>query len=167
MFLARFTRDKGVEQAMDIATQTGRKLIMACKIDALDRPYYESMKDRIDGKQIQLLGELGQEEKARLLAGADALLAPVQWEEPFGLFVIEAMASGTPVIGTPRGALPELIEHGKNGFLGATVEEMAASLSHVADIDRSYCRQSVENRFTKQIMAQRYIDVYTKILAKT
>ena len=121
----------------------------------------------IDGSQIALIGEIGVEEKARLLGGAYALLAPIAWEEPFGLNVVEAMACGTPVLGFSRGSFPELIDDGKNGFLSKTVEEMSAQIPSVSSIDRAFCRKSIEERFTKTQMTHGYIEVYKKILGKT
>lgn len=165
-FLGRISAEKGVREAIDVAQAAHMPLKLACKIDAKDE-YYQSIQPMIDGSQIALVGEIGIAEKARLLAGAYALLAPIQWEEPFGLNVVEAMACGTPVLGFSRGSFPELIDHGKNGFLSNSVEEMSDQIPKVSSIDRALCRKSVEERFTKETMADEYLEVYKKILTKT
>ncbi|MBI3577410.1 glycosyltransferase family 4 protein [Candidatus Gottesmanbacteria bacterium] len=164
VFLARFSPQKGAKEAIDVAKKAGIQLKMACKIDVSDQAYYNSVKDAIDGEQIQLLGEMDHVQKVTLLKNAKGMLAPIQWEEPFGLFVVEAMACGTPVFGMRRGSFPELIEDEKNGFLADTVEEMAQQVKDIDTLSRSYCRQSVEAKFTKQIMASKYLEVYQEIL---
>jgi glycosyltransferase involved in cell wall biosynthesis len=162
--LGRFSPEKGVKEAIAIAKKAGMTLKIAAKIDLVDQPFYESVKPEIDGKQIQFMGEIGFDEKTELLKNAYALLAPIQWEEPFGLNVVEAMACGTPVIGTKRGSFPELITHGKNGFLGTTVEELASFVSQIPTIDRAYCRKTVEERFTTKIMAEGYLRAYAQVI---
>ncbi len=164
LFLARFSPEKGAREAIEVAKRTGKKLLMAVKVDAVDRAYFEAAKPLIDGKQIVLLGELTMAEKVRSLQGAAALLAPIQWEEPFGLFVVEAMACGTPVLGMRRGSFPELIDHGRNGFLATTVEEMVEHVGMISSIDRRVCRRTVEMRFNKHIMSANYIKVYQDII---
>ena len=162
--LGRFSPEKGVREAIAIAKKAGMLLKIAAKIDLVDKAFYESVKPEIDGKQIQFIGEIGFEEKTDLLKNAYALLAPIQWEEPFGLNVVEAMACGTPVIGTKRGSFPELITHGKNGFLGTTVEELASFIPHISSIKREDCRKTVEERFTSARMARGYEDAYREVL---
>lgn len=166
-FLSRFSPEKGAKEAIEVALKTKMKLKMACKIDKDDEGYYESLKHLIDGKQIELIGEVDMAEKAQLLGNAYALLAPIQWEEPFGLNVVEALACGTPVLGFSRGSFPELIDDGKNGFLSKTIEEMSAQVTKVSSFDRALCRKSVEERFTKETMANGYLEVYKKILERT
>lgn len=165
-FLGRIAAEKGVREAIEVAQATHMPLKLACKIDADDH-YYQSIQPLIDGSQIALVGEIGIAQKAHLLGGAYALLAPIQWEEPFGLNVVEAMACGTPVLGFSRGSFPELIDHGKNGFLSNSVEEMSDQIPKVSSIDRALCRKSVEERFTKETMAHGYFEVYKKILERT
>jgi len=162
--LGRFSPEKGVKEAIAIARSVGMTLKIAAKIDLVDQPFYESVKPEIDGTHIQFMGELGFDEKTELLKNAYALLAPIQWEEPFGLNVVEAMACGTPVVGTKRGSFPELITHGKNGFLGTTVEELASFVSQIPTIERAYCRKTVEERFTTKIMAEGYLRVYAQVI---
>ncbi|HCM82021.1 TPA: glycosyl transferase [Patescibacteria group bacterium] len=164
--LGRFSPEKGVKEAIKIARMTGMPLKIAAKIDFVDRQFYESVKPEIDGRQIQFVGEISFEEKTDLLKNAYALLAPIQWEEPFGLNVIESMACGTPVVGTKRGSFPELIEQGKTGFLGTTAEELASFVSHIPMIKRLDCRKAVEERFTSTIMAEGYLQAYQRVLEK-
>jgi len=162
--LGRFSPEKGIKEAIAIARSVGMTLKIAAKIDLADQAFYESVKPEIDGTQIQFVGEIGFDEKTELLKNAYALLAPIQWEEPFGLNVIEAMACGTPVIGTKRGSFPELITHGKNGFLGTTVEEMASFVKDIQIIDRTVCRKTVEEQFTTKIMAEGYLHAYAQVI---
>lgn len=163
LFLARFSPEKGAREAIEIAKKTGKKLLLAVKVDAGDQKYFEEVKPLIDGRQIQLLGEVDSVTKAKLLGNATALLAPIQWEEPFGLYAIEAMACGTPVIGIGRGAFPEIIENGVDGFLAKDAEEMVKMVPRINQINRQACRRSIEKRFTKQMMASNYLEVYKKI----
>lgn len=164
LFLGRFSPEKGAREAIEIAKESGKKLLMAVKIDQVDKKYFEECRPLIDGKQIQLLGEMSMAEKVKYLQNAMALLAPIQWEEPFGLNVVESMACGTPVIGTSRGSFPELITHGKDGFLAKSVGDMVDFVKRINTVDRRECRKTVEERFTKEIMASKYIEVYKKII---
>ncbi|MCX8009467.1 MAG: glycosyltransferase family 4 protein [Patescibacteria group bacterium] len=166
LFLARFSPEKGPKEAIEIAQRTGRKLKMAVKVDQVDKEFFESCKSLLEKSNVDLIGEVGIEEKVRLLQHAYALLAPIQWEEPFGLFVVEAMACGTPVIGMRRGSFPEIISHGVNGFLGDTVDELASYVDKISTIDRRVCRRTVEERFTKTRMAEEYIKVYQDVIRR-
>ncbi|MBI5614617.1 glycosyltransferase family 4 protein [Candidatus Gottesmanbacteria bacterium] len=164
LFLGRFSPEKGPEIAIEVAKRTGKRLIIAAKIDQVDRAFYEKHASKIDGKQIQFVGEISFDEKVKLLGGASALLAPIQWEEPFGLNVTEAMACGTPVLGCPRGSFPEIITDGKTGFLSATVDEMVGRVADIASIDRRECRTRVETYFSIEKMADGYERVYEKVM---
>jgi glycosyltransferase involved in cell wall biosynthesis len=164
-FLGRIHPDKGPEQAIQIAKETGSKLIMAAKIDAPDRHYYRKMvKPLIDGKQIIFIGEVAHAAKVALLKNARALLSPIQWDEPFGLTNVEAMACGTPVIGSARGALPEVIINGETGYLCKTVKQMVKRVGDIDRIKREDCRKQVEKKFTARKMAQNYIKAFDKVL---
>lgn len=165
MFLGRMSPEKGVKEAIEVALQTGEKLLIAAKIDAVDQNYWREVEPMVDGNQIKFIGEIGFDEKVKYLKDAKALLAPIQWEEPFGLYVIEAMSCGTPVLGMKRGSFPELITPGIDGFLSTSVDEMAAQVKELEHIDRKACRKTVETRFTKSVMTKGYLDVYTRILA--
>lgn len=163
-FLGRFSPEKGIKEAIEIAQRTGMTLKIMAKVDLTDQAYYESMKSAIDGTTIQFLGEVEFEKKTEVLKNAYALLAPIQWEEPFGLNVIESMACGTPVIGTKRGSFPELITPGKDGFLGSSINDCIRLVGDVVKIDRKNCRQTVTDRFTSTMMAEGYVDAYTRII---
>ena len=163
-FLGRMSPEKGVKEAIDVAKKTRTRLFIAAKVDFVDEPYYAMVKPLIDGKQIVMLGELSGAEKTKYLQQATALISPIQWEEPFGLVAIEAMSCGTPVLGMARGAYPEIITSGKNGFLATTVDEMVAQVGQINSIDRHACRKTVEERFTRRHMAEAYVRVYEKLL---
>lgn len=164
-FLARMSPEKGPVQAIQVAKKAGAELRMAAKIDTVDREYFEKkVKPLIDNKQIKFLGEIKNEEKSNFLEGAKALLVPLQWEEPFGLFMIEAMACGTPVIALKRGSVPEIIKHNQTGFIVNTVDQMATAVKKIDLIDRKKCRQWVEKNFTAEKMVSAYEKAYQKIL---
>lgn len=164
VFLGRITPEKGVEIAVETAQKTGRKLIIAAKVDEPLSEYAKKMlKLFSDTPNIQFVGQVG-DEKKQLLANAYALLMPIQWDEPFGLVVIEALATGTPVIAFQRGAMPEIIKEGKTGFLVKTIQEMSGAVDKVASIDRHDCRKFVEQRFSFERMISEYDRVFEDIV---
>jgi glycosyltransferase involved in cell wall biosynthesis len=164
-FLGRIDPDKGIEEAIEIAKRSNHKLIIAAKLDLSKKHYYRhKIKPLIDGKQIIYVGEVAHSAKVALLKNARALLSPIQWEEPFGLTNVEAMACGTPVIATPRGAHMEIIAEGKTGFLRETVEEMAACVADLPKLSRRACRTHVSRRFTSAIMAKNYVTAYDRVI---
>lgn len=164
-FLGRMSPEKGPVEAIKIAKMAGVKLKMAAKIDAVDKKYFEKeVKPLIDGKQIEYLGEIEPEEKSDFLKNAIGLLAPIQWEEPFGLFFIEAMACGTPVIACRRGSVPEVIKDGKTGFIIDVLEQGVKAVKNIKKIKRSDCRKRVEGNFTIEKMVDGYEKIYKKIL---
>jgi glycosyltransferase involved in cell wall biosynthesis len=166
-FLGRLSPEKGPHLAIEIAKRTGWRLKMAGKIDVVDREFYEQeLAPQIDGKQIEYLGEANHVQKNTLMGNAAATLFPITWREPFGLVMVESMASGTPVIGMQLGSAPEVIAHGKTGFLCDTVDECVAALARIETIDRAACRQHVQNKFSVQKMADGYEAVYRQILAE-
>ena len=141
------------------------KLIMAGIIQ--DPQYYEkNIRPFIDGSSVIYVGSAGPEKRDSLLGNAYALLHPINFDEPFGLSVVESMACGTPVIAFNRGSMPELVSHGHNGFLVQTVDEAVAAVHDIPMIKRSACRMVVEERFTADRMAE-YIDVYRRVLKMT
>jgi glycosyltransferase involved in cell wall biosynthesis len=165
-FLGRMSPEKGPHLAIAIAKQAGWHLKMAGKIDAVDKEYFETqVKPHIDGKQIEYLGEANHEQKNALMGGAVATLFPITWREPFGLVMIESMASGTPVIAMKLGSTQEVITHGETGFLCDNVDECVLAVSKVAELNRSSCRESVCNRFSVTQMTSGYEAVYKKVLA--
>ncbi len=164
-FLARISPEKGALQAIHIAKASGEKLVMAGKVDPTDVAYFEErIKPLIDGDQIRFIGEIGHEDKVKLLGHAKALLAPIQWDEPFGLYFIEAMACGTPVIANRRGSVPEVIRDGATGYIVDTVDEAVARVADIGDIDRAACRRHVEDHFSAEVMAAGYVAAYESVL---
>lgn len=165
-FLGRISPEKGTHLAIEIAKRTGWHLKIAGKIDRVDTDYYEQdIKPHIDGKQIEFLGEANHVQKNALMGGAVATLFPITWQEPFGLVMTESLVSGTPVIAMTMGSAPEIIAHGKTGFLCHTVEECIEALAKVAEIDRHACRQHVEQCFSLNSMVDGYEAVYQNVLA--
>ena len=166
-FLGRLSPEKGPHHAIEIAKRTGWRLKMAGKVDVVDREFYETeLKPQIDGEQIQYLGEANHVQKNTLMGGAVATLFPITWKEPFGLVMVESMASGTPVIGMNLGSAPEVIADGKTGFLCETVDECVAALDRIPSLDRSACRQHVIDHFSVQRMTDGYEEVYRQILGQ-
>lgn len=163
LFLGRIHNDKGVRQAIEIAWACNKKLIIAGIIQ--DRAYYEEyVAPHIDNRKVIYVGSVGPVERNRLLGHARALLHPIQFDEPFGLSVIESMACGTPVIAFNRGSMPELIRNYKSGILVNHMNETIEAVSRINEIDRAYCRRHVERHFTVDRMVEKYIQVYKMIL---
>jgi glycosyltransferase involved in cell wall biosynthesis len=167
LFLGRISPEKGVDRAIEIARRARRKLKICAKIDRVDRYYFnKQIKHLLDHSSIEFLGEVGQEQKNELLGGASALLFPIDWPEPFGLVMIEALACGTPVIAFPCGSVPEIIIHGKTGFIVNEIEEAVEAVHRISSIDRRRCRAEFEHRFTDRLMAQDYVRIYKQQLAR-
>jgi glycosyltransferase involved in cell wall biosynthesis len=163
LFFGRIHPDKGPVDAIRAAQATGDRLVMAGIIQ--DEGYHaREVLPHIDGERIVYLGPVGGELRTRTLGQAKALLHLIGFDEPFGLSVVEAMASGTPVIAYDRGSMPELIEHGVTGFLVETFEEAVEAIGRIGEIDRAACRRAVEERFTVERMADKYCALYEQIL---
>ena len=167
-FLGRISPEKRPDRAIEIATKLGKRLKMAAKVDAADRVYYETkIKPMIDGNPlIEFIGEIGDHQKSAFLGGAEALLFPIDWPEPFGLVMIEAMACGTPVVAFRCGSTTEIIEDGATGYLVDTLEQAVAAAGRASMLDREAIRARFELRFSATAMARRYLDVYGDLLAK-
>lgn len=164
-FLGRFSPEKGPQHAIAIAKQTGWRLKMAGKVDVVDREFFESeVAPQIDGQQIEFLGEVDHQTKVELIANASATLFPITWAEPFGLVMIESMATGTPVIAMNLGSVPEVIDHGVTGFVCQEYAEMAAVVSQAVELDRQACRNHVANCFSVKQMVDGYEAVYRQII---
>ncbi len=164
-FLGRLSPEKGPHHAISIAKQTGWCLKMAGKIDEVDRKFFEQeIAPHVDGKKIQYLGEVNHSQKAQLLGKAAVTLFPITWEEPFGLVMIESMATGTPVIATNMGSVPEVVNHGVTGLICDNHEDMASMIPKALELSRSGCRKYVEDRFTLSKMVDGYEAIYRKIL---
>lgn len=156
-FLGRTSPEKGLSEICQMIKSTNNRLKIAAKIDPVDQEYFDKkVLPYIDGKQIEFLGEIGPEQKAKFLARAKALLLWLNWEEPFGLVVTEAMASGTPVIVNRRGSMQELVRHGKNGFLVDKIAEMREFLSQTDKISSQACHEIVEENFSTNAMTNQY-----------
>lgn len=166
-FLGRICEDKGTHRAIDIANKSGIPLKIAAKIGDQDRDYYDAViKNKIDGKHIEYIGEITESEKSEFLGNALATLTPIDWPEPFGLVVIESYACGTPVIGRPCGSLPEIIEDGKTGYLRVTDEELIKAVKDCESLDRQVIRQFAEENFSYQVMAKKYLNLFSQITSK-
>ena len=167
VFLGRLTKEKGPEAAIRLAKAAGMPLRMAAKIPRSETRYYkECLEPLVDGEQIQLLGELGDDAKADLLRGASALLFPIDWPEPFGLVMIEAMACGTPVIAFRCGSVPEVIDEGVTGFVVGDEDQAVAAIKRVGELDRRQVRATFEKRFSARRMAEDYLRHYEALLAQ-
>lgn len=168
-WLGQFRHAKGAAEAIAVAKKIGMKLIMGGQIDWANEDnmkyYNEKVKPEIDGKQIIYLGELGDKEKIELLRNTKALLNPINWNEPFGLVTIEAMACGTPVIAFDNGPVREQIIEGKTGFIVKNVDEMAAAVGKIDKIDRAFCAKHANEKFSAKAMAEGYEEVYRKVIA--
>lgn len=167
-FLGRICPEKSPDRAIRIARAAGMKLKIAAKIDRVDKAYFEStIRPMIDGHQIEMIGEIGDAEKPAFLSGAKALLLPIDWPEPFGLVMIEAMACGTPTIAFPAGSVPEVIDHGVTGFIVHDEAEAVAALSRLHEMSATAIRQRFERRFTARRMAEDYVALYRRLAVKS
>lgn len=168
VYVSRITKDKGSDVVIRIAKKAGIKLVMAGKIDpGRDTEYFEKeVAPHIDGEQIIFKGEVSEKEKRELLRDAKAFIFPLQWAEPFGLVMPEAMACGTPVISFPYGSVPEVVDNGITGFVVNTEDEMVEAVKKVDEIDPYKCREHAESRFGVPRMAQDYLALYEKIIGK-
>ncbi len=163
-FLGRLTADKGPEAAIRIAKAAGIPLRIAAKVPRGERGYFkECLEPLIDGEQVQLTGEVNDAAKEEFLARATALLFPIDWPEPFGLVMIEAMACGTPVIAFGSGSVPEVIDDGLTGFIVAREEQAIDAVKRAGTLDRSKVRKRFEQRFTAKRMAQDYLRHYHEL----
>ena len=164
LFFGRIHADKGAGEAIRAAGASGRKLIMAGIIQ--DPEYHaREVAPYLDGEQVDYRGVLGGMDRTRALGSARAMLHLIGFEEPFGLSVIEAMACGTPVIAYRKGSMPELIEDGVTGFLVDSFDQAIAAIERIGEIDRAACRKHVERHFTVDRMADRYVELYQKLLS--
>jgi glycosyltransferase involved in cell wall biosynthesis len=164
IFMGRASPEKGLDRAIQIAQSADLTLKIVAKVDAADRVYFdERIKPLLGDPRIEFLGERGEAEKETLLSGAQAMLFPIDWPEPFGLVMIEAMACGVPVIAFRRGSVPEVIDDGVTGFIVDSVEEAVAKARPAAGLDRARCRRVFEERFSARRMAGDYLSVYARL----
>ncbi|WP_026441951.1 glycosyltransferase family 4 protein [Pseudacidobacterium ailaaui] len=163
-FLGRISPEKRVDRAIEIAIRADMPIKIAAKVDRADKEYFdEKIRKLLKHPLVEYIGEIGEKEKNEFLGRAHALLLPIDWPEPFGLVMIEAMACGTPVIAWKMGSVPEVLEDGTTGFIVSSIEEAAAAVDRASALDRQKCRQRFEQRFTASRMAKDYLDVYAKI----
>jgi glycosyltransferase involved in cell wall biosynthesis len=164
-FLGRIAPEKGVDHAIAIARSAGIPLRIAAKIDPADRAYFRGViAPMMKGPGVEFIGEIGEREKSRFLGGALALLFPISWPEPFGLVMIEAMSCGTPIIAFNYGSVPEIVEHGRTGFVVDSVTQAVEAAKRLGEIDRQAVRESFERKFSVDLMAQKYEEVYRMLL---
>ena len=165
-YLGRIAPEKGPDRAIEIASRAGVKLKMAAKIDAVDRAYWETVIEPLVAahSNVEFVGEVADGEKGTFLGNASALLFPIDWPEPFGLVMIEAMACGTPVIAFRRGSTPEVIDEGVSGFLVDSADDAVAAIGRLGEFDRVRARRQFEQRFTAERVAREYVNIYRRLL---
>jgi glycosyltransferase involved in cell wall biosynthesis len=164
VFVGRISPEKRVDRAVEIAVRSGRRLLIAAKVDDADREYYESVRPLLEQPGIELVGELGDEDKDEFLGSAAALLFPIDWPEPFGLIMVEALACGTPVIAWRHGSVGEVLKPGRTGFLCPSVSEAVQAVARLDAIDRAACRREFEQRFDAARMARAYLEVFETLV---
>jgi glycosyltransferase involved in cell wall biosynthesis len=163
-FLGRISPEKRPDRAIAIAKATGRPLKIAAKVDAADRTYFEEeIEPLLNHPLIEFIGEIGDGEKSTFLGGAEALLFPIDWPEPFGLVMIEAMACGAPVIAYACGSVPEVVEDGLTGFIVRDHAGAVAAVARLPELDRRAIRRRFVERFSATAMASRYIELYGRL----
>ena len=166
-FLGRISPEKGADRAIEVARRAGLPLRMAAKVDDADRAYFEEhIEPLLEADHVEFIGEISSDEKADFLGRASALLFPIDWSEPFGLVMIEAMACGTPVIAYRWGSVPEVIQDGVNGFIVDDIDGSVAAIQRLDTLSRAGCRRAFEERFTAARMARDYLALYEHLRAK-
>ena len=166
-FLGRTSPEKGLDQAIEIAKRSEMPLKIAAKIDRVDVEYFETViKPLLDHPLIEFIGEIGFPEKSVFLGNAAGLLFPINWREPFGLVMIEAMACGTPVIAYPLGSVPEVMQERVTGFIVPDLERAVKAVKRLGEIDRRKCRRYFEQHFNAERMAQDYLNIYQRLVRR-
>jgi glycosyltransferase involved in cell wall biosynthesis len=164
-FIGRISPEKRPDRAIEIALRAGIKLKIAAKVDEADKIYYEEqIKPLLDHPLIEFIGEIGEEQKKDFLGNAMALLFPIDWPEPFGMVMIEAMANGTPVIAFNCGSVPEIVDVNKTGYIVNTIEEALAAIDRLQSFNRSQCRNVFEQKYTAEVMARNYVELYQHVI---
>jgi glycosyltransferase involved in cell wall biosynthesis len=166
VFLGRVERIKGPHHAVEVARRSGRRLVIAGNLPETgpDAQFARSLVASLDGERARYVGPVDDSQKNALLGRAAALLMPIEWEEPFGIVMAEALACGTPVLGLARGSVPEVVEHGRTGFVSHDVDEMVGHVGRIDELDRAACRESARRRFSSSVMAEGFLDVYRAAL---
>ncbi len=167
-FVGRISPEKRPDRAIEIARRSGKQLKIAAKVDNSDRDYFErEIRPLLDSPGVEFVGEIGEEDKRAFLGNAAALLFPIDWPEPFGLVMIEALACGTPAIAWRCGSVPEIIEHGSTGFICDDIDEAAQAVERLPELSRAHCRAAFEKRFRAERMAKDYVRIYERLIAHT
>ena len=166
-FLGRIAPEKGIDRAISIARKCGVPLRIAAKIDKMDREYFnDRIRPQLDGGNVEYIGEITDREKSEFLSGAVALLDPIDWPEPFGIVMIEAMACGTPVIAYNRGSIPEVLDEGVTGFIVEDEEGAIGAFNRLSALSREKIRARFEQRFTARRMALEYLNTYHSLMER-
>jgi glycosyltransferase involved in cell wall biosynthesis len=164
-FLGRIAPEKGIDRAIRIAQHCGVPLKVAAKVDNVDREYFdEQIQPMFKSENVEYIGEINDQQKSEFLSGAIVLLVPIDWPEPFGLVMIEAMACGTPVIAFNRGSVPEVIDDGLTGFIVEDINGAIGAVDRLGHLSREKIRLQFEERFTARRMAQDYLAVYRSLM---
>ena len=167
MYLGRMVAEKGAHRAVVAAREAGMPILLAGKMrEPWETEYFATEIEPLLGDDVQYLGEVPYEEKLKLLGGAKATLFPIRWNEPFGLVMLESLACGTPVLGFPEGAAPEVVDDGRTGYLCTDTSDMAARLRTIDEIDRAECRADVEVRFSTERMAREHAELFERVLSR-
>jgi glycosyltransferase involved in cell wall biosynthesis len=165
-FVGRITPEKRPDWAVAVAQRAGLPLKVAAKVDPLDADYHRTVIEPLfEQCDVEFIGEIGEHEKPTFYANARALLFPIDWPEPFGLVMVESLAAGTPVIALRRGSVPEIVEHGVNGAVCDSLDEMVDAVGWIGDVDESLCRKS-SRRFSAPAMVDRYLPIYEQLVAE-
>lgn len=163
-FMGRISPEKGVDKAIEIAIKSGIPLKIAAKVDKADKEYFEQeIRHLLDNPLVEFVGEINEREKTTFIGKAKALLFPINWEEPFGMVMIEAMSCGTPVIAFKRGSVPEILDEGISGFIVTNVEQAVTALTKVDTLARPQVRKVFEDKFTARRMAKDYLKIYESL----
>jgi len=166
-FLGRISPEKRVDRAIEIAKQVDMPLKIAAKVDWVDKEYYDSVvQPLLRESRVEFVGEIGDGEKEEFLGNAHAVLFPIDWPEPFGLVMIEAMACGTPVVAYESGSVPEVMEQGRTGFIVKELDDAVQAVHRVRELSRRRCREVFDQRFTASRMASDYVQVYERIIQR-
>ena len=166
LWIGRFSPDKGAHLAIEAARRAGRRIVLAGKLnETAEREYFADAVRPLLGRDAEYVGEADASVKRELFASAACLVFPIQWEEPFGMVMAEALACGTPVVATPRGSVPEIVRHGETGFVVDGLDALAQAIQRAGDLDPAACRRDAETRFDLPVMAEGYERVY-RVLAE-
>ena len=166
-FLGRISREKRPDRAIEIARLAGKKIRIAAKIDPADRDYFQREIEPLFAQpHVEYVGEIGERDKCEFLGNARALLFPIDWPEPFGLVMIEAMSCGTPCVAWRAGSVPEVIQEGRNGFIVQSIESAVGALQRAAHLDRHMVRACFQQRFSVERMTRDYVEIYRRLAAR-